>query len=173
MAFNLNDYETVEDRLARYWEEHPTGRIFTELVSHEAGQFIIKAYIFRDAADQVPWATGYAEEQTTTRGVNSTSALENGETSAIGRALANAGYAPRGKRPSREEMDKVQRMTKIAKPEDTRTATLRATLASRFETPEERKSWLEFTLGRDLGNLSDLTDEEISKVQTQLTEEVK
>jgi hypothetical protein len=33
--------------------------------------------------------------------------LENGETSAIGRALANAGYAAKGKRPSREEMSKV------------------------------------------------------------------
>jgi arylamine N-acetyltransferase len=33
--------------------------------------------------------------------------LENCETSAIGRALANAGYAPKGKRPSREEMSKV------------------------------------------------------------------
>jgi hypothetical protein len=33
--------------------------------------------------------------------------LENCETSAIGRALANAGYAAKGKRPSREEMSKV------------------------------------------------------------------
>ena len=33
--------------------------------------------------------------------------MENCETSAIGRALANAGYAPKGKRPSREEMSKV------------------------------------------------------------------
>jgi hypothetical protein len=33
--------------------------------------------------------------------------LENCETSAIGRALANAGYASKGKRPSREEMSKV------------------------------------------------------------------
>jgi hypothetical protein len=33
--------------------------------------------------------------------------LENAETSAIGRALANAGYAAKGKRASREEMTKV------------------------------------------------------------------
>jgi hypothetical protein len=58
-----------------------------------------------------PFATGYAEEKITDRGVNATSALENCETSAIGRALANAGYAAKGKRPSREEMVKVARVT--------------------------------------------------------------
>ena len=54
-----------------------------------------------------PWATGLAEETVQGRGVNATSALENCETSAIGRALANAGYATKGKRASREEMAKV------------------------------------------------------------------
>jgi hypothetical protein len=48
-----------------------------------------------------------AEETVQGRGVNATSALENCETSAIGRALANAGYAAKGKRASREEMQKV------------------------------------------------------------------
>jgi len=70
-------------------------------------RYIVKAYIYKVAADTVAWTTGYAEEKVTDRGVNSTSALENCETSAIGRALANAGYAAKGKRPSREEMSKV------------------------------------------------------------------
>jgi hypothetical protein len=73
----------------------------------EATRYIVKAYLYKDSADVVAWATGYAEETVTSRGVNQTSALENCETSAIGRALANAGYAPKGKRPSREEMSKV------------------------------------------------------------------
>jgi hypothetical protein len=57
--------------------------------------------------DANPWATGLAYEMVTDRGVNQTSALENCETSAIGRALANAGYAAKGKRPSQSEMAKV------------------------------------------------------------------
>jgi hypothetical protein len=106
--FNLEDYETVEDRLKVYWKEHPDGRIFTTLIEHTLQRFIVQAAIYRTEVDAQPWTTGYAEETVSTRGVNSTSALENCETSAIGRALANAGYASKGKRPSREEMAKVK-----------------------------------------------------------------
>jgi hypothetical protein len=105
--FNLEDYETVEERLAKFWKEHPDGRISTEVVEHTLQRFIVKASIYRTEVDAYPWTTGFAEETVSTRGVNSTSALENCETSAIGRALANANYATKGKRPSREEMAKV------------------------------------------------------------------
>jgi hypothetical protein len=105
--FNLEDYETVEERLVKFWKEHPDGRIYTEIVEHTLQRFIVKASIFRTEVDAHPWTTGFAEETVSTRGVNSTSALENCETSAIGRALANANYAAKGKRPSREEMAKV------------------------------------------------------------------
>jgi len=105
--FNLADYEPVEVRLEKFIKDYPTFRISTELEVVEATRYIVKAYLFKDAQDSVAWATGYAEEKVTDRGVNQTSALENCETSAIGRALANAGYAPKGKRPSREEMSKV------------------------------------------------------------------
>ena len=105
--FNLEDYETVEERLAKFWKEHPDGRIYTTLVEHTLQRFIVQAAIYRTEVDAHPWTTGYAEETVSTRGVNSTSALENCETSAIGRALANANYAAKGKRPSREEMAKV------------------------------------------------------------------
>lgn len=105
--FNLEDYETVEERLAKFWKEHPDGRISTEVIEHTLQRFIVKASIYRTEVDAHPWTTGFAEETVSTRGVNSTSALENCETSAIGRALANANYASKGKRPSREEMAKV------------------------------------------------------------------
>ena len=105
--FNLADYEPVEVRLEKFIKDYPDFRIATELEVVERDRYIVKAYLFKTAIDSVSWATGYAEEKITDRGVNSTSALENCETSAIGRALANAGYAAKGKRPSREEMSKV------------------------------------------------------------------
>jgi hypothetical protein len=105
--FNLADYETVEVRLEKFIKDYPDFRIATELEVVERDRYIVKAYLFKTTSDSLSWATGYAEEKITDRGVNSTSALENCETSAIGRALANAGYAAKGKRPSREEMSKV------------------------------------------------------------------
>ena len=105
--FNLDDYETVEERIAKFWKDHPEGRIVTTMLEGSASRFIVYAAIYRGADDSQPYATGLAEETVQGRGVNATSALENAETSAIGRATANAGYATKGKRPSREEMAKV------------------------------------------------------------------
>ncbi len=106
--FNLEDYETVEDRLSKFWKDHPDGQIHTKLLENTTNRFIVEASVFRTEADARPWTTGLAEETVQGRGVNATSALENCETSAIGRALANAGYATKGKRASREEMSKVK-----------------------------------------------------------------
>lgn len=109
--FNIDEYETVETRLDKFWTDHPEGRVLTEreINGVATNQWVVKASVYFDRADERPTATGYAEEVVTERGVNQTSALENCETSAIGRALANCGYAAKGKRPSREEMEKVQR----------------------------------------------------------------
>ena len=113
--FNLAEYETVEVRLEKFIKDYPDFRIATELEVCEKDRYIVKAYLFKDAQQSLALSTGLAEEKVTDRGVNQTSALENCETSAIGRALANAGYAAKGKRPSREEMTKVV-TTKVVKP---------------------------------------------------------
>jgi hypothetical protein len=114
-SFNLEDYEQVKDRIPRFYAQFKDGRIATELANVEDGRFIVKAYIYKDAQDQekgLALATGYAEEKLGGRGANQSSALENAETSAIGRALANYTYSG-DKRPSREEMQKVAQMEKI------------------------------------------------------------
>jgi hypothetical protein len=116
--FNLADYETVDSRIHRFYEAHPNGRIITEIVElkrndlGQMAQVIMKAEIYRDLADPVPSATGYAEEIVGSSPVNRTSALENCESSACGRGLANLGFSPKGQRPSREEMEKVSRAPK-------------------------------------------------------------
>lgn len=110
MSFNLDDYEPVATRLDRWWKDHASGRVLTKLVHADESSICVRAELYRDADDERPYASGYAEE-TRTGHVNATSALENGETSSIGRALANAGYAGSdpAKRASREEMAKVNR----------------------------------------------------------------
>ena len=170
MAFNLNEYEPVEVRLARFWAEHPNGRVLTELIHHGEGQFIVRTALFREGDNQ-PFATGYAEELVTTRGVNQTSALENCETSSTGRALANAGYAPKGKRPSLEEMQKVVRAGgKPATPELTDLQkSVREELLKVYPKTDERKSFLEAQTGRQLAGLYELTEDECNTIIKSLT----
>ena len=108
MAFNLDDYEPVAARHARWLADHPTGRTITHMVSQPGADIcVIRAELW---LEDVCIATGYAEEVRGAGNVNRTSHVENCETSAVGRALANAGMAGTdvNKRPSREEMMKVQ-----------------------------------------------------------------
>ena len=171
MAFNINDYEPVEDRLARFWADNPQGRIETILVHRSEVQFIIRAEVYRDRNDDVSSASGYAEEMVETnnrKSVNFSSALENCETSAIGRALANMGYAPKSKRPSREEMTKVERIQN-ASPVRLNLEALKVLLQKYSSDTEERKVYVLRTLGiSDLVSLNALTDEQIEKVTVAL-----
>jgi hypothetical protein len=111
MRFNLDNYETVEARLAKFWEENPNGQIFTQIYHYDENRVVFKAECYKDIADPRPVATGYAEEVRDASPVNRTSFVENAETSAIGRCLSNWRYqAKTAPRPSRQEMEKVQRM---------------------------------------------------------------
>ena len=111
MGFNLDDYEPVAARHARWLADHPNGRTMTHMISAPGADIcVIRAELW---LEDICIATGYAEEVRGAGNVNRTSHVENCETSAVGRALANAGYAGSdvNKRPSREEMSKVQRMS--------------------------------------------------------------
>ena len=109
MGFNLDNYEPVAVRLAR-WLEQTDGqpRVITHLVHYQENRCVFRAELW---VGDVLIATGWAEETRGDGNVNRTSHLENCESSAVGRALANAGLSGSdpSKRPSREEMGKVVR----------------------------------------------------------------
>jgi len=151
MAFNINDYETVEVRLGKFIAEHNDFRIYTELLESSNSRFIVRASIYRTELDAYPWATGLAYEMVTDRGVNQTSALENCETSAIGRALANAGYAAKGKRPSQSEMVKViaaeDKPKTIYGTPNSRSAAVEQALRSSFEVENKQPDPVQWTVG--------------------------
>ena len=113
MAFNLQDYETVDSRLEKWWKEYPDGRLETEICESTSTRFIVICRLYKTEADNKPCATGLAMEVISDKGVNANFALPNCETSAIGRALANAGLSAKGKRPSREEMASVNRLQAV------------------------------------------------------------
>jgi len=111
---SIEDYEPVASRLARFWAKHPEGRVITKLVTIEGDRVIVQADIYVDREDDRPIATDFAEEIKGSNNVNKFSHVENACTSAIGRALADCDFASSTdwtKRPSREEMQKVQRMS--------------------------------------------------------------
>ena len=105
---NLDNYAPVADRLALFWADNPNGRIVTEIIVDDGTRIVFRAAVYRALEDDRPVATGYAEEIRGSSNGNKTSAIENCETSAIGRALANWRYQASAQRPSREEMSKVE-----------------------------------------------------------------
>jgi hypothetical protein len=115
--FNLNDYETVEERLRRFWADpnHSDARLVT--INHttaqdrSVGTWVVEARLYLNQEDQarnLPKTTGWAFEVDGVGMANKTSALENAETSSLGRVLANYTFSG-NKRVTREEMEKVAR----------------------------------------------------------------
>lgn len=133
MGFDLSNYETVETRLARFWEQYPDGRIETTLMNYDGDSCIVRSVVWKHRDDANPTATGYAHEIHTDRGVNMTSFIENCETSSLGRCLSNMGLAKQGARPSREEMQKVER---LSTPTDTRETPVHVPRGA-FATPKQ------------------------------------
>jgi len=111
MAFDLSQYETVAERLAQWLATTEQTAVETTMLSAPGADVcVFKATLY---VAGVPVATGHAEEIRGQGNVNRTSHVENCETSAVGRALANLGMAGSdpARRPSREEMAKVVRQT--------------------------------------------------------------
>ena len=112
--FDLNSYETVEERHARVLRAYPDLRCV--IVNHttpqdrQASTWVVEARVYLNAEDQaanLPKATEWAFEVDGQGMANKTSALENACTSALGRSLRWALGGSKG--PSRQEMEKVAR----------------------------------------------------------------
>jgi hypothetical protein len=110
MAFNLDDYTTVQERSNIFWERYKNGAIRTKIIEESETRIIILCELFRDSADDKPFATGHAKEVISDRGVNRDFALENCETSARGVAFKAANIGTEKNAPSREEMVKVTKL---------------------------------------------------------------
>ena len=108
--FDLSRYAPVAERITQFYCAHPGGRIVTELMSRSAQEVVFRASVFRQASDSDAAATGWASEREGDGDINAVACLENTETSAVGRALANLGFTASRLRPSAEEMAKAARV---------------------------------------------------------------
>lgn len=90
-GFDPKDYVDVAERIRAFYERYPEGSIQTEMVRLEGDMVVFRATVYRDREDRCP-TTGWAYEREGVGFVNRTSFIENCETSAIGRALANLNF---------------------------------------------------------------------------------
>ena len=109
LVTDAGEYAPVADRITLFYARHPTGRILTRLLSRTEHEITVQAFVFRSTEEERPAATGLASERIGDGDINTVACLENTETSAIGRALANLGLTASPNRPSREEIDKAER----------------------------------------------------------------
>lgn len=149
MTFNNDDYASVAERVALFWESCPDGRIMTECTADDGKRVIFKALVYRHRDDTEATATGYAEELRADRGINATSCYEVTETSAVGRALSNYKFTASKKnlRPSREEMQAAQAAAnRIALDEEHR-RTIKIQIEKLNYTPDEARVLIESVAG--------------------------
>ena len=86
------EYNTVAERLVKFHEKHSNGAVQTEIWAREEGEVVFKALVWPDIEKEKRFFTGFASEKEGSSPINKSSYIENCETSAVGRALAFAGF---------------------------------------------------------------------------------
>ena len=112
----LENYETVAERIDKFWAKYPNGRISTQLIHQDGTRYIAQCDLYKEITDPSPFATDFAEEIRTN---NNRFPAENAITSAIGRALHTGGISKFSEgiaRPSAEEMSRVSWTAPIDEP---------------------------------------------------------
>jgi len=103
----LDNYESVAERIEKFWVRWPNGRIDVKLIFQDGTRYIVQCDLYRDMADLIPFASDFAEE---IRTMQNKFPLENCTTSAIGRSLHTGSISKFSEgipRPSAEEMRRV------------------------------------------------------------------
>lgn len=104
----LQDYITVAERIEKFYERYPEGRVTTHIIEHDAekGFILMRAEVYRHPDDALPAATGHAFEVRSEGYVQRTSYIEVCETSSVGRALALCGFEVKRGLSNREEVNR-------------------------------------------------------------------
>jgi hypothetical protein len=149
MRFNPDEYITVHERIEKFYEKFPEGRILTSITEHnaETGFVLMRAEVYRNPDDVLPAATGHAYEMRSAGHVQAGSYVEVCETSSVGRALALLGFEVRRGVASREEVIRGARKQQAAppappappaeRPAPERTPAAAARTSAAAETPAE------------------------------------
>lgn len=115
IKFKGKDYTLVSERVLYFNETYPQGSIATELVSSEDADRVIVKALVRPEPERL--FTGYSQAKwsDTSSFVNKMSALENAETSAVGRALALMGIGVTESIASADEINKASQIAENAR----------------------------------------------------------
>lgn len=132
-ADKLEDYVDVATRLARFHEKYATGSVTSEITVDDGKRIVFKAEATAWVEGTLKAGTGHAEEIRGSTYINRTSALENCETSAWGRALAAFGMEVSKGVASKEEVEKAKANEVRQTTEKTLTVKQAASVAARLD----------------------------------------
>ena len=160
------DYVEVNERVKAFWKLCPNGKIITRIYSLENGIITIQAEVYENGLDELPRATGIAQEKEGSTFINKTSYVENCETSAVGRALGNAGIGIDTSIASAEEVQNAIVQQEGSKPISSKMV---LALTEAIRNKEYTKSFVEGILNKyGCKTLSEITEGKLADIKKEL-----